>query len=863
MKACSRWIFGYAVFAVIVMLGLPVSAQDSRATLQVTVEDEVGGVLVSANVSLLNVATGQAREVLTSRQGVATFDGLARGEYKVVASAPGFRTVERPISIGADQPRPIRVQLGVEVTEVVEVEEFRRPAPEREEIDQNADQVNVNDDVLVGIPMGIRGDRIVQFLSRFMNSAAGVPSIVIDGHEVTRLNLPPRAIDELVVNKNPYSAEYRRPGRARVEVISQDGSESHHHGDVTFIANSSALSARNPFVNEKPKVEEMVGELGFSGPIRGTKGSFLFAAELGGDRATAAINATTLDGQITTFVPERQGEKFYTGRIDLSPSDRVDVSLRYEYEEETERNGGVGGLILPELARNGDTVKHDVYFTTSHILSAGFVHVPSIHLSYESQQEGNQPPNGPMLIVQGAFEGGVNQRYKQWEIMQADILDVATYRTGRHVFRFGGRFTPSVTKMSDTNDFGGRFEFASLDMFRAGRPYVFTINEGDPRIRYNLHTADAHFQDEIKIRPDFTLMLGVRYDWESLMEDRNNVAPRLAFSYAPGDKKTAIRGGAGMFYERLGGTAWEKVQLYGGDQIRSLVYNNPSYPDYRIGADIIAPTPTKFQLAQGLKTPFLTQGSLGFDRQLTLESSLSVEFLHMRGTDLLRVRDVNTFVPGTGLRPNPLYNNIIEIEGTGRMKSNSVHTTFNGEIGQFEGHILYTYSRSYNDTPGSNTGGALSLTPPTNSFNPGLEWGRADFDRRHRFSVAGVYELPKEFEVGFVLDALSGLPYEITTGFDDNGDGIANDRPVGVLRNSGKQPKFFQLDMRLAKLWETKRPVDQQEDPAEFELFLDVFNVFNTINYSDIVGVQSSPRFGLPSLAEKGRQLQAGFSYSF
>jgi hypothetical protein len=44
--------------------------------------------------------------------------------------------------------------------------------------------------------------------------------------------------------------------------------------------------------------------------------------------------------------------------------------------------------------------------------------------------------------------------------------------------------------------------------------------------------------------------------------------------------------------------------------------------------------------------------------------------------------------------------------------------------------------------------------------------------------------------------------------------------------------------------------------------FLDVFNVLNTINYTDIVGVTSS-RFGLPSLADKGRQLQLGFTYSF
>ena len=97
---------------------------------------------------------------------------------------------------------------------------------------------------------------------------------------------------------------------------------------------------------------------------------------------------------------------------------------------------------------------------------------------------------------------------------------------------------------------------ASTCTVRASR-YTFTLNEGNPNIRYNLHTADAHLQDEFKIRPDFTLMAGVRWDWESILNDNNNVSPRLAFSFAPGSKKTAIRGGAGMFYERVGSTAWE------------------------------------------------------------------------------------------------------------------------------------------------------------------------------------------------------------------------------------------------------------------------------------------------------------------
>jgi hypothetical protein len=860
MKACLRLFVGIVLLT---LIGSPLTAQESRQTLRITMEDEVGGVLVAVRTTLLHVASGQAREVATTREGIAVFTGLEPGEYKLSVSAPGFRNLERTITIGTESPRPMRLQMIVEVTEVVEVEELTRPAPEREEIDQNADQVNVNDDVLVGIPMSIRGDRIVTFLSRFMNTAAGLPSIVIDGHEVTRLNLPPRAIDELVVNKNPYSAEYRRPGRARIEVVSQDGSESHHHGDATLIFNNSVVSAKSPFVNEKPSIEEMVGEFGFSGPLRNTKGSFLFAAELGGDRTTAVVNAQTLDGPVIGFVPERQREQFYTGRIDLSPSDRVDLSMRYEYESETERNGGVGGLILPELARNGDTVKHDVYLTASHILSAGFIHVPSIRLSRETQTEGVRPPTGPMIIVQGAFEGGVLQRYKDWEILQADFVDMATYRKGRHVVRFGGRFTPSTTRMSDLNDFGGRYEFASLDLYREGKPYTFTLNEGNPNIRYNLHTADAHLQDEFKIRPDFTLMAGVRWDWESILNDNNNVSPRLAFSFAPGSKKTAIRGGAGMFYERVGSTAWERVNLYGGDAIRSMVFDNPTYPDYRVGANGVRPTPTRYQLAQGLKAPFMSQGSIGLDRQVSLESSFSLEFVHLRGTDLFRVRDVNAPPPGTTVRPDPLYNRVVEIETSGRMRSNSVHATFNGEVGEFEGHVLYTYSKSDNDTPGSNAGGVLSLTLPGDSFNPGSEWGPADWDRKHRFSAAGVYELPKELSVGFVLDWMSGLPYEITTGFDDNGDGLAKDHPIGVGRNAGRNPTFFQLDMRVGKMWTSRRPVDQEEEPAEFELFIDVFNVFNTINYSDYVGVRSSPNFGLPTRAEKGRQLQAGFSYSF
>jgi hypothetical protein len=482
-----------------------------------------------------------------------------------------------------------------------------------------------------------------------------------------------------------------------------------------------------------------------------------------------------------------------------------------------------------------------------------------MRVSYAKVLEGGNPV-GPKLEVQGAFEGGFNQIHKDEKAVEVDIQDIATYRRGRHVLRFGAHYAPSFINTNDRTNFGGTFEFASLDMFAAQRPFVFKISEGDPSLRYRMHVADAHFQDEIKLRPDFTFMLGVRYDWESLVKDNNNVAPRIAFSFAPGSRKTAIRGGTGIFYERLGQTGFERVELYGGDRLRTLVYNNPTYPD-ALGGLATIPTRTVYRFADKMKAPFMGQASLAIDQQLTLDTSLSVEYMHLRGYDLLRVRDLNT--PQGGVRPDPAFQNIIQIEPSGRMINNSVHVTLNGEIQDFEGHIAYTYSRTHNDTPGTSAGGGLSLTLPSNSFSPTEEWGRADFDRRHRLSLAGIYELPRDIQVGLIMDVMSGLPYEITTGFDDNGDSIANDRPSGTPRNAGKGPKFFQLDMRLAKIWQTKRPIDPLEDPAEFELFLDVFNVFNTVNYEDIIGVMSSPRFGLPTLADKGRQLQAGLSYSF
>src|SRR6185436_19090163 len=68
----------------------------------------------------------------------------------------------------------------------------------------------------------------------------------------------------------------------------------------------------------------------------------------------------------------------------------------------------------------------------------------------------------------------------------------------------------------------------------------------------------------------------------------------------------------------------------------------------------------------------------------------------------------------------------------------------------------------------------------------------------HRFMSIANLPLKKRFRLGTSLRALSALPYNITTGHDDNGDTVSNDRPAGVTRNSGRGRAQVDIGLRLS-----------------------------------------------------------------
>jgi hypothetical protein len=138
---------------------------------------------------------------------------------------------------------------------------------------------------------------------------------------------------------------------------------------------------------------------------------------------------------------------------------------------------------------------------------------------------------------------------------------------------------------------------------------------------------------------------------------------------------------------------------------------------------------------------------------------------------------------------------------------------------------------------------------------------------RHRFVLAGTSDLPRAFRVGLMLVANSGTPFNITTGSDDNGDGVANDRPPGVTRNTGDGPGFVQTDLRVSKLFNFfKGSLNEDGDVSGFrkmELSIDAFNLFNHPNLTNIIGQVSSPRFGQATGALAARTIQMSLRFNF
>jgi hypothetical protein len=761
----------------------------------------------------------------------------------------GFKTVKTPVVVGRQKSLLIALPVAVADEQITVGAESPQVSTES---GSNRDSVDVGGDILEQLP--VLDQDYISTLSMFLDAGStgtGGVSLVVDGMEASRLGVSPSAIQQVKINNDPYAAEYFRPGKGRIEVITKPAAPE-YHGTFNFIFRDSALSAANAFASTKPSEQRLAYEGFFTGPIARSKSTF-FQVSLARQELDnqAIVFADGLSGPIRQNVAAPQRYTDASARITHVFSDRHSASIDYSLEQSGGRNRGVGGVVLATVGTRSFSQEHQWGFTDTLTITPRVLN--QFQFRYEKNRDSvsSLSTDGKIVVADSFTSGGaqVDQRRAENALHLAEIV---TW-TGKRQTIKAGINVPNLSFRSfdDRSNFGGTYYFSSLPSYIAGQPFSYTAQRGNGLVKYHQLEAGGFFQDEIRLHPNFSITAGIRYDWQNALHDTNNVAPRVSFAYAPGKKgKLVVRGGVGVFYDRTGAGPIADLARYDGFHLQSVVLTNPSYPDPFAGAISGATLPSNLvTLASRVNTPYTVQYSVSVERQLTKGSTLSASYRGTEGIDLFRSRDINAPLPPFYFaRPDLGFGTIRQIESTGRQTGRALEIGLKGRITRkITGMAQYTLSKTHNDTDG--------ITYfPANSVSPSGEWGRANYDQRHRLNLIETVELGKFVNLGVGLRIYSGTPFTITTGLDQNHDGLANERPSGVGRNSAHGPGYADVDLRWFHDFKLTR--GKKETAPTITAAVDAFNLLNTTNYPTFVGNLSSPFFGRPVSALDPRRLQ-------
>src|SRR2546426_6343560 len=199
-------------------------AQASGAVTGV-VEDQTGTAIPGAKVTLLRQDTAATQSTTSRQDGTFMFKDVSQASYVLKIEMSGFETYQKVLAVDSQEVEPLRIRLRVAVQEDVTVE--------GESLDKvstsgsDAATTKVDDSLLRELP--IASDDILAVIGKFISPAAQGSegaSIVVDGVEGEQIDVPSSSIDTIRINRNPYSALFQHPGKARVEVATKRGHRS-------------------------------------------------------------------------------------------------------------------------------------------------------------------------------------------------------------------------------------------------------------------------------------------------------------------------------------------------------------------------------------------------------------------------------------------------------------------------------------------------------------------------------------------------------------------------------------------------------------------------------------------------------------
>ncbi len=855
----------------------PKSANDANLTVKVV--DQRGAAIRDASVQV-EVNGGKAKATETNRSGEAHLTRLAVGSYRVKIAANGFES---------QVVETVQLNLGANTLAVT-----LQIANVKDEIQVKQDKQEANTDprgdgfssVLTEAQLAMLPDDPDEFEEAIRNMAGPGARFRVNGFGGGKF--PPKSqIREIRFRTNQWAAENHEAGFISVEIFTKPGING-WHGSVNFGFRDEALNARNAFAPFRGAEQDRRYGLDFSGPLWKNHTDISGSVDGMNSYDTKTIFAALPTGRIADLIRRPSQRLNLQTRIEHALNKTHTLRGEYQRNANAQENLGVGNFDLADRAFTSDSTEHIFRLSDSGAMGKKIFNELRFQTTWRDVGI-RSLSNAQTIVVLDAFTRGgaqVTSDRSLREIELNDNLDLSYFK--KHLLRTGIQLEAGSYASNEVRNTNGTFTFASLADFQANRPLQYSRRSGAPAVAFNQYQLGWYLQDDWRVRKSFTLSFGVRHELQTNLSDKRNFAPRAGFAWSPfKNGKTTIRGGGGIFYDWFGNATLEQILRVNGQNQTDLIVRNPGYPDPLSGGAAITLPPSVIQRQANLRMPQIIQSSIGVERELPHNLRVMTNYSFTRGLHQLRGININQPIPGLG-RPLPTQGNITQVASIANSFGHSLMFNMNWSNLPQGIHmgVNYRLSKVTNESDSD-----FSL--PMNSFNLRAERGAAMNDIRHMVFGMASFPVYKRLRAGTTFNYLSAMPYNITTGFDNNGDAIINDRPSGFSRNSARGAGQLNLGTRLSwafgfgKVKEQAggqvqmRVIRAGGDSGEMlgamsgggmslankryrtEFYIQATNAINHANRTNFIGVQTSPFFGQAIAAMPGRRIETGMRFSF
>ncbi len=953
-------------------------AQNIKGTIAGYVADASHARLSGASIDVADLARGLTRRSVSQSDGRFQIPGLDNGIYRVTVNAKGFSPYEScDIEVQTGKQVDLAVSLAVAGVMVdVTVDAVASPVQsEDSKVARTISAAELNDlptrsggqgrnyygQVLMvaGVagttgahqPFSISGNRSRSnnYLVDSVDSTDSNTGLV-SGRGISEQLISQEALAGVETLTHNFKAEYGRNSGGVISLITKSGGND-LHGSLYWYHNNSALATRNFFDAEIPKERANLPGITVGGAIVRNRAFFFSQYEAfvirGTSRQTfqgltdaekaSAVPAVRPLVNLYPTVPSASQRIFaigtpnvsdlhtYLTRGDFILTGKQTLMARLSNTESYRESQSVGGLLgssAPGKRRTlGATVQHSYTLSPRAFNEA--------RLGYNRQVEHDSDTPDPLFLGDPAVNGqagslrvtgistlGIPTYLNQYSFQNNyQLMDDLTLIHGRHTFKTGTSVRRIHVNGGNVNStFRGTLTFNSLAGFLAGTPNAYSIIVGNPRMGLRRTEWQSYFQDDFRLRPNLTLNLGLRYEFNTspvevanripgqylLGTDHNNFAPRVGLAYMPW-KNTVIRAGYGIFYNVLE-TSFIGLTRFNPPTLRTFDAVNPTLPNVLaqtqtgLPSGLVAPS-------QNSATPYAQHLNFAIDRQLfNPGSTLTAAYVGTLGRKLSR-----TLRPNGGeqlaqaRRPDPSIGVLNLLETSANSDYQSLQVTLSQRLGSaFQLRAAYTWSKfldDVSDIAGSNVNLDRGIIP-LDEARLSLDRGISNFDIRHIATVTLLYRLPllrsHRFLGGWTVSSMnaiqSGRPYTLYTG-TNTPLGSNNQRPLAIAgallstpseplalryasgfsaaslrpaatdfgtlaRNTHAGDRFVNFSLSLSKDL-------QWTDKVSSQLRAEFFNLFNTTSFNTVDNNMSSPTFGRYTTAFDSRRVQLALRLVF